>query len=162
MSLPFHDPGYTVAFASLLLAFIALIVACYPIWESRRRKRLLIKRLSRGSFTEEVIGNSTRYFIRSKCTNLDPAQEKELRHALAVARDDLFQVVDRFIQEEGSTRHMMVLADSGTGKTTFVLNYFVYNQRKPNSEKSAPPHTGTGWSTTPSAPSSNRFSTRPS
>ena len=126
----FQDPNYLLALAGAIVALASLIVACYPIWESRRRKRLLVKRLSRGSFTEEVIGNSTRYFIRSKCTNLDPAQEKELRHALAVARDDLFQVVDRFIQGEGATKHMMVLADSGTGKTTFVLNYYVYNQRK--------------------------------
>jgi hypothetical protein len=54
----------------------------------------------------------------------------ELRHALTATRESLFEKVDYFLDHESSRRHLLVLADSGTGKTSFVLNYYVHNANR--------------------------------
>ncbi|MCP4690415.1 MAG: hypothetical protein GY859_20340, partial [Desulfobacterales bacterium] len=53
------------------------------------------------------------------------------RHALTATREDLFKKVDHFIEQDADIKHLLVLADSGTGKTTFVLNFYAHNARKP-------------------------------
>jgi hypothetical protein len=59
----------------------------------------------------------------------------ELRHALMATREDLFKKVDDFIANDISRRHLLVLADSGIGKTSFVLNYYAYNDEKSKSRR---------------------------
>ena len=83
-----------------------------------------------GPFDRGTIERSTRYFIRPKCSIIDPAQETEIRRALIATRESLFKKVDYFLDYDESQRHLLLLADSGMGKTSFLLNYFVYNKRK--------------------------------
>ena len=126
-------PEIIIAIVGIIISFITLIVAIitlYPIWKSRRDRRIIINELGRRPFPEKEIENATRYFIRPKCTNLDPAQEKEIRHALTATREDLFRKIDHFIEEDTGIKHLFILADSGTGKTTFMLNYYAYNRQK--------------------------------
>lgn len=97
-----------------------------------RARRVLEQRLARGQFDAATIAASTRYYIRPACTNIDPASEVEFRAAATAVRQSLFEVVDQFLSDTAPTpaRHLMVLADSGIGKTSFVLNYYAYNERK--------------------------------
>jgi hypothetical protein len=93
-----------------------------------RDRRLLSKRLRRGPYDLPTIESATQYYIRPDCSNLDPAGEAEIRHALAV-RSDLFRTMDAFIHNDGPLRHLILLADSGIGKTSFLLNYYAHNER---------------------------------
>ena len=69
---------------SLVVAIVGIIGVpkLYDMWKGWGSRRILLKKLSRGPFDEEVIKRSTRYFIRPECQNLDPAQEVDLRDAL--------------------------------------------------------------------------------
>ena len=49
--------------------------------------------------------------------NVDPGQETEMRHALVATKDDLFEKVDDFLDQDTGKRHLLILADSGMGKT---------------------------------------------
>jgi hypothetical protein len=107
--------GVLVAVAALLVALGQLI---YPVWSERKRRRFLTKKLHEGPFDTRTIERATRYYIRPKCSNIDPGPEKEIRHALVATRENLFDKIDYFLDHDDSPRHVLILADSGTGKTS--------------------------------------------
>ena len=122
--------------ATLVLGIPQLIAAVQPVASQIRDRRLLSDKFGRGPFDKATIERSTRYYIRPKCANVDPAQEEETRHAASIVTGDLFERVDKFLEQDDSTRrHLLILADSGTGKTSFVLNYYAYNARKPKQKR---------------------------
>jgi len=118
--------GETIAILSALLS-----------WLSRRRisriinrfraKRTLRKRLP--DFTFQEIERGIRYYIWPECQSVDPAQSDEVRHTVAV-RNDLCTTVDRMLTQETVHKHFIVLADTGMGKTSFLLNYFARHLRR--------------------------------
>ena len=85
-------------------------------------------------FDTETIKRATRCYIRPDCSNVDPNQEAEIRLA-HMTKEPLFANVDRFLAKDHYGRHLLVLADSGMGKTAFTLNYYVYNQRRPKRKR---------------------------
>lgn len=123
--------GTAVAILALVVAIGTLFATAYPIWLQHRRETILRERFARGPYDLATIQRSTRYYIAPKCSNLDPSQEVEMRHALTATREDLFTAVDRFLNDDQPCRHLLILADSGTGKTSFILNYYVRNARRP-------------------------------
>ena len=123
--------GVIIGFAALIIAAATLWATVHPIWVQYRDRRLLKKKFSLGPFDEFTIEQSTRYYIRPKCSNIDPAQEQEIRQAAFATREDLFDKVDQFLsRDDVAHRHLLILADSGTGKTSFVLNYYTHNARR--------------------------------
>jgi hypothetical protein len=123
--------GLSVAIATLFIAIGRLWAAIYPIWLEHKNRFLLKEKFSRGPYDKATIEQSSRYYIKPKCSNIDPTQEKELRHALVATREDLFEKVDYFLDHDDSLRHLLILADSGMGKTSFVLNYYTHNATRP-------------------------------
>jgi formylglycine-generating enzyme required for sulfatase activity len=123
--------GTLVGVFSLWVSYRAYRTSIEPQQEAKRNRTRLLKGIGVQGFDADIIERATRYFIRTSCTNVDPGKEAEIRHALTATREDLFQVTDRFIEEDTPIHHMLVLADSGTGKTTFALNYYAYNESKP-------------------------------
>lgn len=113
-----------------LIAIPQVWAVIYPLWLERQNQKTLNEKFSRGPYDRATIERATKYYIRPKCSNIDPAQEQELRHALMATREDLFEKVDYFIAQDVSHRHLLILADSGMGKTSFVLNYYAYNSHK--------------------------------
>ncbi len=69
----------------------------YDILKERHTRRILLEKFSRGPFDEGVIQRATRFFIKQKCQNLDPAGETELRHALIATQESLFRNVENFL-----------------------------------------------------------------
>jgi hypothetical protein len=124
-----------IAVLTLFIAGGRLWAALYPIYTELKNRFILNEKFSRGPYDKATIERSTRYYISPKCSNIDPAQEKELRHALTVTRDDLFSIVDNFLDYDSDRRHLIILADSGTGKTSFVLNYYVHNSHRVKSKR---------------------------
>ncbi len=127
--------GVIFTIAAFFVGVAQLWVAIYPAWQEYNNRQILNKKLRIGAFDKAIIERATKYYIRPKCSNVDPAQEVELRHALMATREDLFKKVDDFIVNDVSRRHLLVLADSGIGKTSFVLNYYAYNAEKPKSRR---------------------------
>ncbi len=121
----------------ILFGFVPFVVkSLLPftrLWSAlseARNQKILMEQLSRGSYDKETIQQSTKYYIIPKCSNIDPAQEEEVRQALMATKESLFDKIDYFIDHGSSKRHLLVLADSGTGKTSFLLNYYAYNLRQ--------------------------------
>lgn len=128
-----------ISMASGVICAILAITQLVPRG-ARVIARLINRRTSSGTlgnvpFDAAAIQESVRYFVRQNCQNLDPSHEVEIRKALVATREDLFAVVDRFVLNDSGHKHLFVLADSGTGKTTFMLNYFEYNRKRKSRNK---------------------------
>ena len=119
----------TVGVIGLFLS-IAGMPKVYDLWKRWRDRKILMEKLSKGPFDAPVIERATQYFISPQCQDHDPVQEVEIRHTLYAIRESLFKAVDKFIEMDAPIKHLMLLADSGTGKTTFALNYYARNERK--------------------------------
>jgi hypothetical protein len=94
--------------------------------ERRREKTQIDRSFGADYYPSDVIDAALRYYVRPYCTSVDPTQEAEIRQVVST-REDLFQAVERFLAKESPYRHILLLADSGMGKTSFVINYYAHN-----------------------------------
>lgn len=62
------------------------------------------------------------------CSNVDPSDREDLRNTVAV-RELVLAALDRELDAEDK-RHILVLGDSGMGKTTLLLNLVLREQRR--------------------------------
>lgn len=98
-------------------------------WRTFWDRRLLVKRLGAKKYTSEQILSATICYIPPDCQNIDPAGAEDWKRVYPL-RVGAFQTVDKLLSEQVEFRHTILLADSGMGKTSFVLNYYVRNTRK--------------------------------
>ncbi|MDZ7289392.1 MAG: hypothetical protein ONB44_11195 [candidate division KSB1 bacterium] len=82
----------------------------------------LRQRLGATLYTPEDIERAMRYYIRPYCQSVDPAHALEIREVYA-SREDLFSAIDRLLNQVTEFKYLLLLADSGMGKTAFLLNY---------------------------------------
>ena len=114
-----------------IILTVAKIISNYTgIWEKykqRRREkkeqRFLRQRKGAECYTPEEIMNSRRFYIKPDCQDVDPSQEAEIRNVHAV-RGDLFENVDKLLTMPDKQKYLILLADSGMGKTSFLINYW--------------------------------------
>lgn len=96
---------------------------------------LALERATRvASFTENDVREADRLYVVPYCGNVDPANEADLR-GVAEIRESVYEAVDRELDPSRSRRHLFLLADTGMGKTTFLLNYFRRESAKPQSKR---------------------------
>jgi hypothetical protein len=119
---------------AILPAIGTVVVAIWRYWRRRRIQRILQKDPTTKLYGEETIKNATRYYIQPNCSSVDPTQEAELRHVVAV-KANVFETVDEYLAKDSPQRHLFLLADSGMGKSSFVLNYYARNQRLPKRKR---------------------------
>lgn len=134
LQLLFDPQQWTPATIFTAIGALAAVVAAWfvylPYREQRRTQKLLEKSFGSELYTPEVIANSTHYYIPPNCSSVDPAQEAEIRQ-VKVTKQKLFEMIDEHLAEDSANRHLLLLADSGMGKSSFVLNYYARNQRLP-------------------------------
>jgi hypothetical protein len=119
--------GTLLAIFTVLYAGIKKFIApwCRTLLDRRRlRSRLEYAKL----YTREDIERATTFYIPPNCQQVDPAGGEESR-LLAPVQEDLFKAVDRLLASPSDYKYIILLADSGMGKTSFVLNYYAYHWR---------------------------------
>ncbi len=123
--------GTLLAIGGLGLAALRTWAALVPIFDEYQRQKLLNREISHGPYDPDTIQRSTRYYIRPSFTNVDPSSEAEYRNVHTVAREPLFPRMEKWLKDPGDRKHLLLLAESGIGKTSFLLNYFAYNSTLP-------------------------------
>ncbi|MDZ7363378.1 MAG: hypothetical protein ONB46_22065 [candidate division KSB1 bacterium] len=104
------------------------ITKVYPWWRTWRDWRSFRKRQGAEIYTREDIVRATTCYIRPNCQHLDPAGGEE-SWLLAPVQENLFHAVDRILASPNDYKYAILLADSGMGKTSFVLNYYADHWR---------------------------------
>jgi len=125
---------YTVASPIPLLLVLSLfIVAALGIflfrWWKRWRTESVLRKLPPEFYAPGTIRFSTQYYLPPFCSEKDPTQadKDDLKK---IPKKKLFKFIDDFLSNKKPDRFMTLLGDSGTGKTSFVLNYYARNQRR--------------------------------
>jgi hypothetical protein len=124
------DPSNLIATVRTLATVISAVVAFlvfWPSWRQRRVNKMLARDFGADFYSPEILDRSTKYYVVPNCTSVDPSFESELRN-LVVTEENLFLVIDRFLDKNSSHRHLLLLADSGMGKSSCLLNYYVRNR----------------------------------
>ena len=123
-----------IALFAALIAFLPFLHKLGSDWRKAREAKRLGRRLRSQWFDEETIKKATLYYIQPDCCSIDPTQEAEIRN-IVTAREPLFRVIDNYLAEGTPHRHLLILADSGMGKTSFALNYYAHNHRRPTKKR---------------------------
>lgn len=117
--------------AGCLAGFIATAKGLLELWKyvvSAHEARAIEKSFGADYYSHVVISQSLSYYVAPHCPSIDPGQETESTQILST-REELFAVIDRFLSTESRHRHLLLLADSGMGKTSFVIAYYARNLR---------------------------------
>ena len=128
------DWGVIVSLIVAPFALASAVLAGLPLWLQWRKQRLLEQHFGAEFFDAAMIERSTRYYVEPHCGDIDPTHEAELRRTFPV-RERLFDAIDRFLSDEAPHKHCIILADSGMGKSSFVLNYYARNQNQKRSKR---------------------------
>lgn len=130
------DQWTLVNIVAVLGGLAAIIALIQGFWKSARRRRQVrqaSKAFGLELYTEEAIENYSRYYIQPHCGSMDPGKEVEMRDTVETEQA-LFAVVDKFLAKNPRHKHLILLADSGMGKSSFMINYHLHNQRKKDHE----------------------------
>ncbi len=105
------------------------LVQAWPRIQTRLDRRSLQKRIGAQSYTPDGIERSLRYFIAPMCQDIDPSGEEEPRMVYGV-KQKLYDALDDALANPTTYKYLILLADSGMGKTTALLNYYAKHLRK--------------------------------
>jgi hypothetical protein len=129
--------GETLTLMTMLspLLFIRKIAGAFKRWKASRNLRRKLP-----DYTFQQIERGLKYYIWPECQSVDPSQSDEARNVIAV-HNDLCSTLDRMLRQDAVYKHFILLADSGMGKTSFLLNYFarhLHKLRKPHQMELVP------------------------
>ncbi len=117
----------------LLWGFKKCFSFFFPYFGKRSRVKALQHLIYDRIYTEDVIVSAADRFIPRKCQRISPYSSSFKKKSMN--KGELTQVLDRFIDQNVRCRYFLLLADSGMGKTTFLLNYYLYNNRRSKKKK---------------------------
>lgn len=101
----------------------ALLTKFYPWAKAKLGSRSISKRLGARLFTTASVERTVRYYIPPSCQSLDPAGGEESRLIHSV-QSSLFDTLDKVLSPSSDERYHILLADSGMGKTSALINYY--------------------------------------
>lgn len=133
-------PWQFLAALSVIFGIIAILAKPVALilgwWRKRRSARMsasLQAKTNVESFTDTEISQAVLHYIEPHASNVDPANEDDIRD-FAFVREAVFLALDRALQSQDKV-HLMVLADSGMGKTTLLLNFYAREQERPRKRR---------------------------
>ncbi len=109
-----------------LAGVFALVVLVRKFSGSMIRRRRLERAFGAESFDADAIRRATENYVEPDCVQLD---------APGVQAQPLRPRMDELLSRVDGPRHYLLLADSGMGKTTFLLNYCYRNQQRRPSKR---------------------------
>lgn len=114
---------------TLLTAGTTFTTKTYPWLRAKLDSRSVSHGLGKTIFTARSIEPSLRYYVPPDTQSLDPAGDEESR-LIHPVRERLFKALDNVLDSASKERYYILLADSGMGKTSALLNYYARHRRR--------------------------------
>lgn len=121
--------GIAAILSALVVGFggLQLIWKLIGILGQKWQQRRLLKDLF-PFYTAQEIQRATEYYVETKCQNVAPSREEELRSSRPFSAKE--RIIPFFLKEafkplKDDCQFYIVLADSGMGKTTFLINLYL-------------------------------------
>lgn len=118
-----------VQIGSISTASITLLTALFTRTVPWLRAKIAGRSIAKYLDTEVSAERSIRYYIEPHCQDLDPAGAEEPRLALGV-KQRLFETLDQALDSDSEYRYIILLADSGMGKSSALINYCARHLRR--------------------------------
>lgn len=135
------DLNIYLQIAALIIALGSLaITACNYIKPNRKKEsnQIFLKKTCADShFDEATVIASSKNYIKPRCSVDDPSNYIENSSYLYINTKKMFNEIDYFLTHENRSKHLFILADSGVGKTSLILNYLYYNAQRKSSKRFA-------------------------
>ena len=119
-------PGTPEMFGFIAVVVPILIAFGRLLWKSYMTRQVL--RDLHPFYTPQEVQNATRYYVETRCQNIAPSKDQEpgRTHAFATDKPAIpFFLTQAFPMAQDDCRFYIILADSGMGKTTFLLNLYL-------------------------------------
>jgi hypothetical protein len=100
-----------------------------PWLKAQYDRRSLRRRVGAEEYSPSIFANAVRHYIEPRCTATDPSGRESFRSVLPISRP-LFKTLDESLSDTVAPTYLLLLADSGMGKTTALLNYHARSQRR--------------------------------
>lgn len=130
-------PGEAWSIAGGIAEVAALTLMLLALWRWPIRALLKIRRahvlsMSSGadSFTAQEIRRELLHYIPPDCTMLDPAGSEDMRQIFPFRTQPVLRTLDDAFSDSQREKHILILADSGMGKTSLLVNYYARNARR--------------------------------
>jgi hypothetical protein len=118
---PIHD---SLEAAAALVVILTAIVAI----DGWRRTKAIERELQTATYLPIDVTRYTRFYVEPEFQSVDPGGAEEPRGVIAT-RQAAFSVLDAAFTNESKHRYIIVLADSGMGKSALLINYFRRHMR---------------------------------
>lgn len=124
---------------TFIISIIALVIAFINIAYKQLKKvvryywRRKTNRDLHPYFIPSDVRNATKYYIPTRFQNVSPTEDEEPgRRHIASAKNELMPLFLKSIlsKDIGDNKYYLILADSGMGKTTFLINLFIQYKNK--------------------------------
>lgn len=116
------------------LCFKKLLAVVLSLWHARKKLTVLKALIQNDIYDSSTIHRAIKYYIPPKCQDIPP-YKKQARQGKGIKRKDLTRKIDTFLDHDISSRHLLLLAEPGMGKTSFAINYFAHNSRRPKKDR---------------------------
>lgn len=119
------------SFCAAIAGVPRLVNAVLDLAAKRRAKKIaaeIYRNSGVASFTSEDISHAQKNYVAPNCMQTDPSNEDDSRSVVALG--PLFKTIDDHFEAGGQKRHVILLADSGMGKTSFCINYYARELKK--------------------------------
>jgi formylglycine-generating enzyme required for sulfatase activity len=127
----FKTVGLAVGILSGVAGILVILVTrTWPWLKAKLDKRSIQRRVGAEDFPAAAIERSLRYYVTPFCQDIDPGGGEEPR-ALYGVKQNLFDALDDALTHPTEFRYLILLADSGMGKTSALLNYYARHIRSP-------------------------------
>ncbi len=96
-----------------------------PAWQRKRDLTHFSALIEKKIYSTLTVLRALQDYIRPNFQNVHPAKK------IKAKPKNLFRALDMMLEQDAGSRLMLLLGNSGTGKTSFILNYYLHNQTKP-------------------------------
>jgi len=122
----------------LLASIIAVFVVLWGIrivqWAIVKNRQWKLNESLSPFISDSDVEKATRYYVNTRYQNVSPSADEEPgRTHIAAAKGELVPLFrdDVFKRNDEGSRYYLILADTGMGKTTFLINLFMRHTVRP-------------------------------
>lgn len=116
----------------ILLPVVKLFYSCI-VWLLLKRNQRILSRDLTPYYSKSDVIRATKYYIPSKYQNVAPSEDDEPgRKYIAAAKQKLLPLFLNkvFSFHPSDNKYYLILADTGMGKTTFIINLYIRYKNK--------------------------------
>ncbi len=118
-----------------LIGYGTNFIRIFSLYRERKNLKILKKQIPEDIQKGFNFDRSTRYYIKPDCQTLDPANAIEPQRSRKTKK--LFALMDKTLKNPSKDPYIMLLSDTGMGKSSFFLNYYAHLLRRKRKFKAA-------------------------